>query len=86
MFALGKHLQPSLMFAGKAGAYPIEALHSRVGSWRHPTNMILGWKGLSRTNTLAYYKNGFTEQAPAKNIRNFKKLKNISTKKNLFQK
>jgi hypothetical protein len=48
--------------------------------------MRLGWKGLPRTDTLAYYKNGFTEQAPAKNIRNFKKLKNISTKKKPFSK
>ncbi len=34
----GKPFQPSLMFAGKAGAYPSEApqvLHSRVGSWPH---------------------------------------------------
>jgi hypothetical protein len=37
---LGKSFQPSLIFAGKAGAYPSEApfqvLHSRVGSSPNP--------------------------------------------------
>jgi hypothetical protein len=34
-FVHGKPFHPSLMFAGKARAYPSEAprLHSRVGSW-----------------------------------------------------
>jgi hypothetical protein len=40
-FALGKPFLPSLMFSGEAGA----------------TNIRLGWKGLPRANTLAYYEN-----------------------------
>jgi hypothetical protein len=39
-FVPGKPFQPSLMFAGRAEAYPSEALsqmlHSRVGSWPYP--------------------------------------------------
>jgi hypothetical protein len=38
------------MFAGKAGAYPGEALFL-------PTNIRLGWKSLPRTNILGYYEN-----------------------------
>jgi hypothetical protein len=34
----GNHFQPSLMFVGKAGAYPSEALFAL------PANIILGWK------------------------------------------
>ncbi len=33
-----KPLQPSQMFAGKAGAYP-KLLHSRVDSWPHPQSL-----------------------------------------------
>ena len=46
MFVPGKPFQPSLMFAGKAGAYPIEApfgRSTRVGSWPHP--QTLDWAG-----------------------------------------
>ncbi len=50
---LGKPFQPSLMFVGKARDYPSQG--PRVGSC--PTNVRLGWKGLPRINTLAYYKN-----------------------------
>ncbi len=51
MFVPGKPFQFSLMFAGKARVYPIEApftLH---------TNIRLGWKSLPGTYTLAYYEN-----------------------------
>jgi len=43
------------MFAGKVGAYPSESLQGRPLAL--PTNIRLGWKGLPRTNTLAYYEN-----------------------------
>jgi hypothetical protein len=39
---IGEPFQPSLMFAGKAGA---------------PVNIRLGWKSLPGTNILAYDKN-----------------------------
>ena len=48
MFVPGKPFQPSLMFAGKVGAYTSEALSN--------TNIRKGCKGLPRTNTLAFYK------------------------------
>ncbi len=46
------------MVVGKAGAYPIEApcgapLYDRFLAL--PTNIGLGWKGLTVTNTLAYF-------------------------------
>ena len=44
------------MFAGKARAYPSEAPF-RCSTLDIPTNIRLGWKGLSGTNTLAYYGN-----------------------------
>ncbi len=55
MFLPGKPFQSSIMFAGKAGAYPSEApfRYSNLGY----ANIRLGWKGLPRTNTLAYYEN-----------------------------
>jgi hypothetical protein len=44
------------MFPGKAGTYPSEA---PFRYWSRllvlPTNIKLGWKGLERTNALAYY-------------------------------
>ncbi len=43
----GKPFQPSLVFAGKVGAYPSGAspvLHSRVGSWPHPPTLDLAGK------------------------------------------
>jgi hypothetical protein len=51
--------QPSLMFVGKAGAYPSEApfRYSTLNRLLAlPTNISLAWKGLPRTDTLAYYK------------------------------
>ncbi len=45
MFVRGKPLKPSLIFAGKTGAYPSEA----------PDR--LGWKGFLEKNTVAYYEN-----------------------------
>ncbi len=55
MFVPGKSFQPSLMFAGKAGAYPSEGASLLGRLLASPTNLRLGWKGLPRTNTLAYY-------------------------------
>ncbi len=61
MFVLGMPFQPSLMFAGIAGAYQKEApfMCSTLGLAPvvNLTNIILGWKGLPGTNTLDYYKN-----------------------------
>ncbi len=33
VFVLAKPFQPSLMFVGRARAYPCDVLHSKVGSW-----------------------------------------------------
>ena len=60
MFVPGKILQPSPMFVGKAGAYPIvEPLKGASINLplALPANIRLGWKGLPGTNTLAYYEN-----------------------------
>ncbi len=57
-FVPGKPFQPSLMFAGKAGAYPSEAPLGAPHKGRllaSPTNIRLGWKGLPGTNALTYY-------------------------------
>jgi hypothetical protein len=54
-----KPFQPSLMFAGKAGAYPSEALYDAPLQGRPLVlliNIRLGWKSLPGMNTLAYYK------------------------------
>jgi hypothetical protein len=56
----GKPFKPSLMFAGKARAYPSEALSGAPFSGRPlalPTNIGIGWKGLPMTYILAYYEN-----------------------------
>ncbi len=37
--------------------YSLQVLHSRVGFW---TSIRLDWKGLLRTNALAYYEKGVT--------------------------
>jgi hypothetical protein len=52
----GKPFQPSLVFAGKARAYPSEAPF-RCKLLASPTNITLDWKGLPGTNTLAYNEN-----------------------------
>ncbi len=49
MFVPGKPFQPSLVFEGKARAYP-----SEVPFLALPTNTRLGWKGLPGTHILAY--------------------------------
>ncbi len=58
VFFRGWHFRPSPMFVSKSGAflskthfrfYPLEMLLAL------PTNIVLGWKGLTGTNTLAYY-------------------------------
>jgi hypothetical protein len=59
----------------KAGAYPNEEPKRRVGSMALPTNIRLGWKGLPRTNTLAFHEhllimdvNGFITLGPRNNV------------------
>jgi len=42
VFVPGKPFQPSLMFAGKAGAYQTKAPFRLLAS---PTNIRLSWKG-----------------------------------------
>jgi hypothetical protein len=51
-----KPSQPSLMFAGKAGAYQSKESTVQV-LLNLPANIGLGWKGLPAPNTLAYYIN-----------------------------
>ncbi len=74
VFVLGKPFQLGQLFVGKAGAYPSDMLHSWVGSWPYPQtlNIRLGWKGLPRTNTLAYYKHSqiTEEKSKIRRIRN----------------
>jgi hypothetical protein len=63
MFAIGQSVCPwqifiALLFVSKAGAYPIEApkvAPLEGGLLALPTNISLGWRGFSGTNTLAYY-------------------------------
>jgi hypothetical protein len=60
MIVPGNHLQPSLMFASKAGAYPSvpTSYNLLIGQAPAlPTNIRLGCKSLPGTNTLAYCKN-----------------------------
>ncbi len=55
VFVFDKTFQPCLIFVGKAGAYLSSA--PVKGTLLSLPNIIrLGWKGLSGTNTLAYYK------------------------------
>jgi hypothetical protein len=49
VFVPGRTFQPSLMAVRKTGAY-LSVKHLDL-----ITNIRLGWKGLPRTNTLAYY-------------------------------
>jgi len=59
VFVPGRPFQLSLLFAGKAKTYPrVEHLKgvSLVYADALPTDKILGWKDLPRTNTLTYYK------------------------------
>ncbi len=51
----GKRLQPSLLFVGKARMDELKGSSLRQASAL--PNIRLGWKGLPRTNTLAYYDN-----------------------------
>jgi hypothetical protein len=58
MFVPGRPFQPSIMFAGKAGAYASGATFRCPllgGLLGLPKNNKLGWKGLPETNTLAFY-------------------------------
>jgi hypothetical protein len=48
------------MFVSKARSLPLNGAPERYitgVSKALPTNIRLGWKGMPRTNTLAYYKN-----------------------------
>ncbi len=60
MFVTGKPFQPSLMFVGKAAAYPrVEHLKGAYLG-KAPAlvaNIRLGRKGLPGTTTLVYYEN-----------------------------
>jgi hypothetical protein len=51
VFVSGKSFQTSVMFESKDRAYPTGA---PLGYLPSP-NITLGWKGLPRTNTLAYW-------------------------------
>jgi hypothetical protein len=63
VFVPVKPFQPSIIFAGKAGAYPSEVPFRLLAS---PTNIILHWKSLPETKTLVFfYKNPYIY---AKNI------------------
>jgi hypothetical protein len=53
MFEPGKHFQPSVMFADKAGAYLSEE-PLRCSLLASSSNIELGWKDLPGTNGLAY--------------------------------
>ncbi len=59
VFVPAKPFQPSLVFASKIRVYPSEAPFrcSTLGEApvALPTNIILWWKALPRSNTLAYY-------------------------------
>jgi hypothetical protein len=60
----------------RPGAYPRVEHMKGASHWVGPANIILGWKGLPGTNTLAYYENpeftvikSFIGFAPAANRR-----------------
>ncbi len=58
MFATVRHFHPSLIFAGKTGAYQSEAPYAIPSICRLPAmtlNIRLGWKWLTVANTLAFY-------------------------------
>ncbi len=59
MFVPVQPFQLRLMFAGKVGAYPTEVpvRCSTLGLLPSLINIRLGWKGLTKTNTLDCYKN-----------------------------
>ncbi len=60
MFVPGKPFQPSLILWVRLESTRVKQLPGAPLLGRllaSPTNVRLGWKGLPRTNTLAYYKN-----------------------------
>ncbi len=60
MFDPGKPFQSSLIFTSKARDYPSETPFRCSTLWyalASHTNIILDWKDLPKTNTLAYYEN-----------------------------
>ncbi len=68
MFVPGKPFQPSLMFAGKARAYPSEAASGAPLYGRPlalPTNIRLGGRGLPGTNTVNYSREKYYTIGPS---------------------
>ncbi len=58
VFVHGNPLHPSLIFVDKAREYLSEPpFRHSINILALPTNIILGWKSLAATKTLAYYKN-----------------------------
>ncbi len=58
MLVPGKPLQPNLMFASKAKAYPSKYHSGDPLMGKHlalPTNIILDWKIMPGTSTIAYW-------------------------------
>ncbi len=53
MFVTIRHAYPSLIFAGEVRSLPLECWPP-IGSFMFE-NIRQGWKGLTVTNTLAYY-------------------------------
>jgi hypothetical protein len=54
----GKPLQPNLMFASKAKAYPSKYHSGDPLKGKHlalPTNIILDWNSMPGTSTIAYW-------------------------------
>ncbi len=52
------HFRPSLIFGGKAGAYPSGRYSNlRQGSFAFSANISLGWKGLTATKELRLLQN-----------------------------
>ncbi len=59
MFVNDRHLQPCLIFVGKAGSLRLERSYVKGSEQVSSTlafnsNIGMGWKGLAVTNTLAY--------------------------------
>ena len=71
MFVSGKPLQPSVMFAGEAGAFRVKPLSGAPLKGRPlslPTNIRQGWRGLPGTNALAYSEKKFIALATELNL------------------
>ncbi len=55
MIVPGRPLQPRLMFVGKVRVLLKSGAPKRFFTLALCANIVLGWKGLPGTNTLAYY-------------------------------